>query len=324
MTGPGVATVGETMVVLAPDPPGPLAGAGTLAVGVGGAESNVAAYLARLGHHAVWASRVGADPFGRLVVTQLAAAGVDVAAVTVDPDAPTGLYVKDPAPEGSRVHYYRAGSAAARLDRTVLADPRLAGARVLHLSGITAALSDSCRDLVAHALTREPLPGTLLSFDVNHRPGLWPADRAAPVLRRLADRADIVLVGLDEAARLWGCVDPAGVRRVLPSPSVVVVKDGPVAATALPRHGPPTAVPALPVRVVEPVGAGDAFAAGYLSALLRGLDPVSQLRYGHLLAGHALRVPGDTAVLPGRDRLDALAASHPDRWATLDLTEEDR
>ncbi|MER7459282.1 sugar kinase [Micromonospora sp. NPDC126480] len=323
-SGPDVATVGETMVVLAPDPPGSLERAGTLAVGVGGAESNVAGYLARLGHRSVWASRVGDDPFGRLVVARLAAAGVDVTAVTVDPDAPTGLYVKDPAPEGTRVHYYRAGSAAARLDRSVLDDPRLAGARVLHLSGITAALSDSCRDLVAHALTRRSLPGTLVSFDVNHRPGLWPAHRAAPVLRRLADRADVVFVGLDEAARLWGCADPIDVRRLLPSPSTVVVKDGAVAATALPRRGPATVVPALPVRVVEPVGAGDAFAAGYLSGLLRGLDPAARLRHGHLLAGYALRVPGDTGALPGRDRLDALAAVPDERWATLDLTEENR
>lgn len=322
MTGPDLVTIGETMVVLTPGGAVPLDRAEGLAVGVGGAETNVAGYLARLGHHALWVGRVGDDPFGRLVVRHVAEAGVDVRAVHVDPDAPTGLYVKDPAPGGTRVHYYRAGSAASRLDRTVLDDPRLTGARVLHLSGITAALSGSCRTLVEHAVTRRPLAGALVSFDVNHRPGLWPAALAGPVLHRLADRADLVFVGLDEARTLWGVEDPDDVRRLLPGPDTVVVKDGPVAATALPRHGPATVVPALPVTVVEPVGAGDAFAAGYLAALLRDLDPAARLRWGHLLAAHALRVPGDTAPVPAADRLAELAALPPERWTTLDLSEE--
>ncbi|PZF94756.1 carbohydrate kinase [Micromonospora deserti] len=310
------------MVVLTPAASVPLDRADSVGVGVGGAESNVAVGLARLGHRAVWAGRVGDDPFGRLVVAHLAAAGVDVGSVRTDPAAPTGLYAKDPRPAGTRVHYYRAGSAASRLDRTVLDDPRLAGARVLHLSGITAALSDTCRDLVEHALTRRPLAGTLISFDVNHRPGLWSADLAGPVLRRLADRADVVFVGLDEARALWGSAHPADVRRLLPAPELVVVKDGPEAATELPRHGPATVVPAPRVPVVEPVGAGDAFAAGWLSARLCGLDPVARLRWGHLLAAHALGVPGDTAPLPARDRLDTLAALPAERWARLDLPKE--
>ncbi|GAB3070498.1 sugar kinase [Micromonospora schwarzwaldensis] len=298
MSGPEVACVGETMVVLAPDDGGPLEHADRLAVGVGGAESNVAMGLARLGHRAAWVSRVGDDPFGRRVVAEIAAAGVDVRAVTVDPAAPTGVYLKDPGPAGTRVHYHRAGSAASRLGVPDLTDPRLAGVRLLHLSGITAALSDSCRELLAYALTGRALPGARTTFDVNHRPALWPADRAAPVLRDLADRADVVLVGLDEAATLWGSADPAAVRDLLPGPELVVVKDGPVGATALPRTGPAVFVPTPPVDVVEPVGAGDAFAAGFLAGLLRDLDLRACLRLGHLTAAPVLAASGDTAPPP--------------------------
>ncbi|MEW2440981.1 sugar kinase [Micromonospora marina] len=306
--------MGETMVVLAPDDDGPLEHAAQLTVGVGGAESNVAGGLARLGHRTAWVSRVGDDPFGRRVVVEVAAAGVDVSAVAVDPGAPTGLYLKDPGPDGTRVHYHRAGSAASRLDAADLGRPGLAGAHLLHLSGITAALSGTCRDLLEHALTGRALPGARVSFDVNHRPALWPADRAGPVLRDLAGRADVVLVGLDEAAVLWAADDPVAVRALLPGPELVVVKDGPVGATALPRTGPAVFVPALPVDVVEPVGAGDAFAAGFLSGLLRDLDLRSCLRLGHLTAAPVLAVPGDTAPPPDPETITRALALSETMW----------
>ncbi|WFE35986.1 sugar kinase [Micromonospora sp. WMMD975] len=308
--------MGETMVVLAPDDGGPLEHAARLTVGVGGAESNVAMGLARLGHRAAWLSRVGDDPFGRRVIAEIAASGVDVSLVTVDPAAPTGVYLKDPGPAGTRVHYHRAGSAASRLDAPDLTDPRLAGVRLLHLSGITAALSDSCHGLLAHALTGRALPDARIVFDVNHRPALWPADRAAPILRDLADRADVVLVGLDEAATLWGSADPTAVRDLLPGPELVVVKDGPVGATALPRTGPAVFVPAPQVDVVEPVGAGDAFAAGFLAGLLREVDLRSCLRLGHLTAAPVLAVPGDTAPPPDPARIARALALTDRDWAT--------
>ncbi|SCG35145.1 2-dehydro-3-deoxygluconokinase [Micromonospora humi] len=307
--------MGETMVVLTPDDGGPLQHAARLLVSVGGAESNVAMGLARLGHRATWVSRVGDDPFGRRVVAEVAAAGVDVDLVTVDPAAPTGVYLKDPGPAGTRVHYHRAGSAASRLGAADLADARLAGVRLLHLSGITAALSDTCRDLLAHALAGRAAPGARVTFDVNHRPALWPADRAGPMLRELADRADVVLVGQDEADTLWGAADPVAVRDLLPGPELVVVKDGAVGATALARTGPAVFVPALPVDVVEPVGAGDAFAAGFLAGLLRRVDLRSCLRLGHLTAAPVLAAPGDNAPPPDPARIARALALTDREWA---------
>ncbi|MET0418689.1 MAG: sugar kinase [Actinoplanes sp.] len=312
-----VAALGETMVVLCPAPDEPLEHAERVAVSVGGAESNVAGYLARLGHRVAWVSRVGDDPFGRAVVRHVATAGVRVDLVTVDPAAPTGLYVKDPGPTATAVHYYRSGSAASRMDTTALADDRLAGTRVLHLSGITPALSASCRALIEHAVTDRPLPGALVSFDVNHRARLWPAEQAAPVLRDLADRSDLVFVGQDEAEALWGTADPQGVRRLLPGPETVVVKDGAVGATALPRDAEPVFVPAPRVAVVEPVGAGDAFAAGYLAGVLRGLDPARRLRLGHLVAAQALGSSGDNAPVPPWSWFERLLDAP---WSPPDLT----
>lgn len=283
------ACIGESMVLLAPDPPRPLREGGPLRVEVAGAESNVAINLAILGARTAWVSRVGADPLGEIVRERVAGYGVDTTLVEVDPSAPTGVFFKDPGTAGTRVHYYRNGSAASTMDSAVFGG---LAARLVHLSGVTPALSASCADLVEYGLRARPVSGATMSFDVNYRPALWPVARAAEVLAGLADRADIVFVGLDEAATLWGCAAPEDVRAVLPRPGTLVVKDGPVGATAFGAQDP-VFVPAPPVDVVEPVGAGDAFAAGYLYGVLRGLAEPDRLRLGHRVAAATLRSVGD-------------------------------
>jgi 2-dehydro-3-deoxygluconokinase len=290
---PEVVCVGESMALVTPDPPGPLAGGGPMRLDVAGAESTVACYLAMLGVRAAWASRVGADPLGRLMLDRIGSYGVDLSLTEVDAGAPTGVFFKDPG-ERTSVYYYRAGSAASRLGPGLV--PSLSG--LVHLSGITPALSPSCAELV-DAVLAGPLTA---SFDVNYRPGLWPVAIAAPILHRLADDADIVFVGLDEAQTLWDVRTPDDVREMLPSAELLIVKDGAVGAHS---YGPtgPTFVPAPEVDVVEPVGAGDAFAAGYLYGLLRDLPEPARLRLGHRVAGAALRVVGDVGDLPPIDDL---------------------
>ncbi|WP_051572351.1 sugar kinase [Cryptosporangium arvum] len=281
-----VVCVGESMALVTPDPPGPLAAGGPMRLDVAGAESTVASYLAQLGARVAWVSAVGADPLGELVVARVGSYGVDVSHVVVDGSAPTGVFFKNPGAAGTTVHYYRAGSAASRLGPSTLP-----AARVVHLSGITPALSSSCARLVEAALETG-----FTSFDVNYRPGLWPVERAAPVLAALARRADVVFVGLDEAQTLWGVRTAADVRELLPEPGRVIVKDGAVGA-----YSDAEFVPAPAVEVVEPVGAGDAFAAGYLFGLVRDAPEAERLRLGHRVAGAALRVTGDVAELEGFD-----------------------
>lgn len=289
-----VLAIGEAMAVLSPDPPGPLRHASSLAMSAAGAEANVAVHLAGLGLRTAFVSRVGDDPFGELVRDRLDAAGVS-AVLTVDADAPTGVYFKDPSDVGTRVHYYRAASAASAMDASVW--DRCPPARLIHLSGITPALSATCARLVATGLIDRPIPGATMSFDVNYRPRLWSTTQAAPVLASLANQADIVFVGLDEAATLWGTTTPEQVRDLLDRPTVLVVKDGPVGATAF-SPDRVTFEPALPIEVVEPVGAGDAFAAGYLFGTLTDRSPRERLRLGHHLAADALLTVADTGIPP--------------------------
>ncbi|MQY05660.1 sugar kinase [Actinomadura macrotermitis] len=312
---PAVVCLGEAMAALLPGTPGPLEDVAVFRPGTGGAEANVACGLAALGVPAAWIGRVGDDGFGRRIVRDLAAAGVDVTGVVVDAERPTGLFVKETRDGRSVLHYYRRGSAGSALSPGLLADPRAAalldGAALVHLSGITPALSDGAHDLVRALLERHRVV-----FDLNWRPGLW-RGRDPAVLRDLMNAADTVLLGADEAAAVLGTGDPAALRALLPGPRTLVVKDDAHRATALTRDGA-HAEPALRVEVVEATGAGDAFAAGYLTGVLRGLDQRGRLRLGHLSAAATLVVPGDhgdPGVLPGP--VDDLLAATPAEWADI-------
>lgn len=325
--------LGESMAVLLADGPGPLDTVEGFRPSVGGAESNVACGLAALGIPSAWISRVGDDGFGRRLTAEIGARGVDTSAVAVDPHRPTGLYLKEtggserPGDLGagsSRLHYYRTGSAASALAPELLADPAaaqlLASARLLHLSGITAALSDSCLDLVRTLLAPEHRrPGTLVSFDLNWRPALW-HDRDPAVLPALLDAADLVLLGADEAEAAFGTGDPRELRALFPSPATLVVKDSGNAVTAMDRDGRSVTEPALTVEVVEATGAGDAFAAGYLASTLRGLDRRSRLRLGHLSAAAALTAHEDQGVPASEAVLAGLLTASPAEWAATSVT----
>ncbi|MGW2491719.1 sugar kinase [Streptomyces sp. NPDC001606] len=323
--GVDVVTLGESMVTFLPDRPGRLADVPAFHRAIGGAESNVACALAAFGHSARWVGRVGADGFGDHLVGAIAAHGVDVTYVRRDPVRPTGVYFRtaqDRATAGHEVAYYRAGSAASAMTVADLDLDAVLAARVLHLSGITAALSEDCRRLL-YELTA-PRPGRpLISFDVNHRPALWRDADGPRVLRELARRADIVFVGADEAGQLWGLHGARAVRAALPEPGEVVVKQGSAGATAFVRRPDTqdvaTSVPAPRVDVVAATGAGDAFAAGFLSATLRGLPAETRLRHGHLFAAAALTAPGDLAEPPSREHADRLAARCPAAWGRLRL-----
>ncbi len=316
LAGPDVVTLGEPLVQLSPPSGQGLQMTGTLEVHTAGAEMNVAVGLARLGHRSAFVGRVGMDPFGARILHELRCAGVDVSAVRQDPRRPTGVYLKDHDATRTSVYYYREGSAAAAMspaDLGSMAPPP----RWFHVTGITAALSDSCAALLDELLAAPP-GRSKISFDVNHRPSLWQTARAGQVLLDLARRADLVFVGRDEAAELWKTDSTGDVRRLLPDVPVLVVKDAAAGATSI-RGGQVTTVPSLPVRVVEPVGAGDAFAAGYLSATLADADERTALRWGHLFAARTLLTVADQADPPPPDLLAEAAGREGSWWCGAEL-----
>lgn len=313
--GPLLVAVGEPLVQLAPDVGESLADAVQLRVHLGGAEVNVVTTLARLGLPVGMLARVGDDPFGRRVVAALQDAGVDTRAVTRHAHAPTGVYFKDHEGPGSESYYYRRDSAAAALEPQDLRRVPTS-AHWLHVSGITSALSRSCAAVVEEMTARRSSGGPAVSFDVNLRPALWPDRDPSRVLLAQARRADVVFVGRDEARALWGARNPDDVRSLLPAVPTLVVKDADRSAVSY-RGTSRVEVPALAVEVVEPIGAGDAFAAGYLAARLSGRQEETALRWGHLLAARTLGSPADQCEVPTWTRLETVARLSPQQWGAL-------
>lgn len=287
--GTDAVCVGETMALLVPDPPAAGPRAATFRRELGGAESNVAIHLARKRQRVAWHGILGSDGFGDYIAERLTHEGVECTAGR-HPERPTGLYLKEYSARDTRVRYYRHGSAGATLGACDADAIRNMRPRVLHTTGITAALSESARELLNLLLTQRA-PETLHSFDVNYRHALHDG-HSGDMLAEMARRADVVFCGLDEAQALWNVSDAEQVRELLPEPGMVVVKQGDDGATAF-ADGHCWSQPAPSVDVVEPVGAGDAFAAGVLHGLLERLPVGECLAHGSQLAGQVLRVDGD-------------------------------
>lgn len=297
-----VVTLGESMVLLLAEQPGPMREATTFRRYIAGAESNLAIGLSRLGHAAGWFSRVGDDEFGRALVFRIRGEGVDTSHVMSDASAPTGLVIRERREVGPIEQvYYRRGSAASRLSPDDLDSTYVGSARFLHLTGITPALSQSCRETVFAAADVARTAGVRVVLDPNYRSKLWDPAEAREVLRSLASYCDILLPGMDEAQLLTGLTDPEMAARELRGlgPQLVVIKLGAQGALAHGPDGEVTRVPAVHVeRVVDPVGAGDAFAAGLLSGFLRGFELAEALGLANRCGALAMMSPGDMEALP--------------------------
>ena len=308
MSGVDVVTFGETM--------GSLRAAGLIRLGgamsmtLGGAESNVAIGLARLGHSVCWAGRLGADQVGDFALRTLRAEGVDTRLVARDSDRPTGLLlIEKRIADISRVAYYRAGSAGSALDAGDLRRLFDRAPSVMHVTGITPALSPTAAAATLWAVDAARDRGITVSFDVNYRAKLWGRDAAAGVLAPIARTAQLVFASDDELSLVATGGDSTAVGELLDAGvAEVVVKRGALGATAW-MAGVEVSVPAHVVPVVDTIGAGDAFTAGYLSARLDGLGLEQRLERGAVLGAFAVSAAGDWESLPTRDELALLAGA---------------
>ena len=297
-----VLTVGETMALLDPADDGPPALGTSMALRVAGAESNYAVALRRLGVDVAWASRLGADPLGDLVLSALGGEGVDLRWVRRSPERPTGLYLKFREGGRTSVLYYRGGSAASELGPGDVPDEALEGIDLLHLSGITTGIAAGGTELLAGLAERAHAAGAMVVFDPNWRPPLWDgfaaAERAA---RPIYPWADWYLCGLEEGRGLFGVDGEEALFAALEAAGLprAAVRVG--ARGTLVRDAAGTIVEVPPVRLVEvvdEVGAGDGFAAGFAFGLLSGWEPERCARAGNVVAAAALAGTGDWETYP--------------------------
>ena len=300
-----VVTFGESMVLFAPSERETLESTFAYHASIGGAESNCAIGLARLGYSVSWVSRVGRDPFGARVLKTIRGEGVDVSRVEMCDSAPTGLMFKEPGPGNTtRVFYYRRQSAAAAL-RSAQFDSL--SAKYLFVTGITPALSYSNRKLTFDLVERFRAAGTKVVFDPNMRFRLWSAKEARNVFLELARNCDVLIPSLAEAEIMTGLNNEA--EHMLDAllslgPPQIVLKAGDKGAWYADgtEHG---FCPCHSVVEIDPVGAGDAFCAGVLSGLLDGLPLRDSVTRGAALGAFCVSTFGDYQGLPDRNGLKA-------------------
>ncbi|HLR93330.1 MAG TPA: sugar kinase [Jiangellaceae bacterium] len=303
----GLVTLGETMALLTTPAATALPHAGELELSVAGAESNVAIGIRRLGLPASFITRVGDDGFGRRVIRDLLAENLDLR-VARDPHRPTGLMVKERRrSDATHVLYYRSGSAASALGADDVDAELVRSAGVLHLSGITPALGAGPADAAWRAAELAREAGVTVSVDVNFRSRLWAAEQARPVLRSLVAVADVVFAGADEAAVVTGAGHSEATQHaealLALGPTTAVIKlgaDGALAATAAGM----STTPAVAVDVVDTVGAGDAFVAGYLSEHLQRAGLQQRLDTGARAGAFACTSASDWHGLPYAEEIN--------------------
>jgi 2-dehydro-3-deoxygluconokinase len=280
-----VLTAGETMALVDPVGDGTPGAGSQLTLRFAGAESNFAIALSRLGIPVAWVSRLGRDPFGDMIEDGLKREGVDARWLARD-EARTGAFFKWRSGGRSHVAYYRAGSAASRLRPEDVPDEALGGVRLVHLTGITMAISESARELVLDLARRAKERGAIVLFDPNFRPALPDTPEAAADRQRdVLPYVDWYLCGEGEARLLWGDAEiPA--RTMIRIGARGAIVDGRVVAPPRSAH------------VVDEVGAGDAFAAGVAYGLLQGWPPDACAHAGNVIAAGALAGTGDWETLP--------------------------
>ncbi|MFL5721126.1 MAG: sugar kinase [Chloroflexota bacterium] len=322
-----VVTLGECLVAFVASTPGPRAEATTFERFVAGAEANVAVGLARLGHDVSFIGRVGADGFGHAIRRRLGGETVRTGDLTTDDTATTGAMFRERRVLGpAQVIYARRDSAGSRLsaadvDRAA-ARGAFESARWLHLTGITPALSDDARAAVDRAIEHARDAGATVSLDVNLRRRLWSDEMAARVLRSLGGRVDILLGSPDELAVVAERppdTDPAAIALAALDlgPSVVVAKLGAGGALAISkeRADEPIARPAIPLTVVDAVGAGDAFCAGFIAACLDGADLAAALERANACGALSAAALGDQTGLPTEGEIDGILRANGDGGA---------
>jgi 2-dehydro-3-deoxygluconokinase len=313
MRAASVVTFGETMASMSSGSTGPLQHTRTMNLSLGGAESNFAVALHRLGVDVTWIGRVGEDALGDLVLREIGAEGIRVVGIR-DPDAPTGLMIKEHrTSQETRVWYYRKGSAGSRLNAVDIDPELIRSASLLHVTGITPALSESAAEATFEAIRIAKEAGVTVSFDLNFRGKLWTKEQAGEVYRRIIADADLVFGGDDEAAIAVGAADTPmelAHRIVDLGAGEAIVKLGAKGAVAL-AGGAEHSRDAIKITAVDTVGAGDGFVAGYLAEYLLGEDVPTRLTTAVTVGAYACLSSGDWEGLPRRAELAALGAAEP-------------
>lgn len=278
--------------------------------GHGGDTSNCAIAAARQGAHVGYLTHVGADAFGRSFINLWQAEGVDTTTVRAVEGGQTGIYFVTHGAGGHEFSYFRDGSAASRMTPADLPRAALETAQILHVSGISQAISQSAADTVFAAIEIVSAAGGRVSYDSNLRLKLWPLDRARAIIHAGMAMADIALPGLEDAEALTGLSDPDRIADFYLGLGAGIVAltlgaEGTLVATPEKRMR----VPGRPVSVVDATGAGDTFDGAFLARIIAGDDPFTAAAYANAAASIAVQGYGAVAPIPRRADVEAILST---------------
>lgn len=293
---PQFISIGETMVSFVPTEQVSLSYGPSLKMRIAGAESNTAIALQRLGISTAFVSRLGDDTLGQYVLRMIRAEGVDTSDVCVDRENPTGLMIKEMhANRETCVYYYRNGSAAAHMTKCNIPERKLAEADILHLTGITPVLSESCKELTYAAMELAMKHKTGISFDPNIRRKLWKQEDYRPLMQDLIRKTTYLFLGMEEAEYIYGTSDIKQLGDQLfrsEKMKCVVFKDGSRGAWCYDGDNMLQILPENAI-CVDPIGAGDAFNAGFLYGILHNYSYSESGKIGAICGARAIETSGD-------------------------------
>ncbi|WP_457090247.1 sugar kinase [Microvirga sp. P5_D2] len=278
--------------------------------GYGGDVSNTAVAAARQGAKTAIFTALGGDSFGQDFLKLWKSEDIDTSSVILRKDGRTGAYFISYGEDGHVFSYARAGSAASLVTVEELPLTQIASARILHASGISQAISESCTDAVYAAMRHAKANGTVVSYDTNLRLKLWPLDRARAVIHGASAMADILLPGLDDAQQLTGLERPEHICAYYLAFGCSVValtmgKNGTMVATKDRLE----VIPPYPVEAIDATGAGDTFDGAFLAEWLVHRDPFKATAYANAAAALSTLGKGAVAPIPKRDQVEAFLQS---------------
>ena len=303
---PKILTIGETMAVMVPSETGPYQYINHFRLCFAGAESNTAIGLSKLGHQTEWLSCVGDDEFGRFLLSRIRAEGVSVSHVRLDAHAPTGLMAKrfNPSSE-TEIFYYRSGSAASQMNETLISEKSFEDVGIVHMTGITPVLSQSCLRLTRRVFELARSLNVRISFDPNIRMKLWKQEDYRDLIKEFISQSNIVFMGLDEGQLLYGERTPQTLRDIIFTSGCtdyLALKNGSAGAYVY-SINEDCYIPPHPCICIDPVGAGDAFNAGFLSGILDGRPLKDCGQRGGITGALCTQVQGDIEGLPTKKEL---------------------
>lgn len=296
-----VITIGDGMIAMDPCSKGPLRFSNTFERKIGGAELNFAIGCSRLGLKAGWISRLGQDEFGRHILFSARGEGVDTAEVKLVEGYPTSVYFREVLADGSgRSFYYRDNSPTSTMTKEDLKEEYFHNAKLLHLSGVFPSINNNNRELVRHAVKLAKKNGLVVSFDPNIRLKMWTKDEAKAFITELLPDVDILLTGEEESEIILGQdkLDNYISKFHEYGISNVVIKRGDRGSIGSDGNKTYVSQPIKPRAVVDTVGAGDGFDAGFISSILKGSSFEKALHFANVVGSLVVSVSGDNEGLP--------------------------